>query len=425
MLLPMSVISVHAAEELVFPVTETTGKWGTSKAAPGHDGGAHQWSSEKGATFKIALDIPQDGNYELYFWKSVHSNTTDNMPISLTRGDKTETISIINQKTGETGWELIGIFDFKKGTDSFVSGENIKPTARVSGIKLVETKKPVTEIVLKQPEEQPKEPENTEEPEEDLSKKVVIQRETVGEPSEDGGLIFPISEAIGDWKTSASVLGYDGSPHYWSFTPGASFKIDIHAPEAGNYEVFFWNCVHENSSNKLQLTLSYAEGKTVKLPMLNQKDGESGWVSMGVYAFDGKDGEGISKKVDSGQHRISGAKIVKTDKPLTEITVDVPLTTDAEASPGFEFDNTMWGWSGSLSGPMNKYPGSLWTTKQGATAIYNPDITAVGDVRISVYKLWYKGGNDTNVRYDVHHNGQVDTFYLDTAAGTGDEWIGC
>ena len=420
--LSTDVVGIPDGDGIIFPISEAKGTWSTSKTIPGYDGGKHYYSYNKGSSFKIGIDVPEAGNYEVYYWKPVHSNSIPNMSLELTHNGKTEFVKEIDLTSGETGWESVGVFNFDDVNESYLGKVIDKSNYRVSAVRLVKTDKAVTEFAA--PVEQPKEEaKKEEEVEEDITKKVVIQRETVGEPSEDGGLIFPISEAIGDWKTSNIALGYDGKPHYWSFTPGSTFKIDIHAPEAGNYEVFFWNCVHENSLNKLQLTLSYAEGKTVKLPLLNQKDGESGWVSMGVYAFDGKDGEGIYKKVDSGQHRISGAKIVKTDKPLTEITVDVPLTTDAEASPGFEFDNTMWGWSGSLSGPMNKYPGSLWTTKQGATAIYNPDIHAVGDVRISVYKLWYKGGNDTNVRYDVHHNGQVETFYIDTAAGTGDEWI--
>ncbi|MBQ2967172.1 MAG: S-layer homology domain-containing protein [Clostridia bacterium] len=592
-----SVMAVSAEEELIFPVSETTGKWGTSSAAPGYDGGKHQWSSEKGATFKIALEIPKAGNYELFFWKSVHENTSNEMPLYLTRNGKTEQIANINQKTGETGWASIGIFDFDGKSEAYVSGEVTKPTARVNAVKLEETTKPVTEIVIEMPEEtetpaeetveepeitnetiylsqevkgipdgdgiifplseakgkwnasktvpgydgdkhyytyskgasfkigidvpeagnyevfywkpvhsnsspamalslthngktenvkpvdlttgetgwesvgvfhfddvneaylgavieksnyrasavrlvktdkevtefadapaqeeKPAEPEEKPEITEDT---VYLSREVVAIPSEDGGYIFPLSEAKGKWAKTSSSPGYDGKGHYYSSTPGASFKMGIDVPEAGNYEVFLWNPVHTSASKKLTLQLNH-NGKKEPVKTISQTEGEPGWVSLGVFNFDDVNEAYVGQIIESGMHRLSAVKLIKTDKEITTFEVEAPVVIDVEPYPGFSYPEyndageKWWGWSGSLAGPIKNYPGSLWTTKQGATCKYDPDITAVGNVRVTVYKLWYKGGNDTNVRYDVHHNGEVDTFYIDTAAGGGDEWI--
>ena len=314
MLLPMAVISVSAAEELVFPVSETTGKWGTLKAAPGYDGGAHKWSSEKGATFKFALDIPKDGNYELYFWKSVHENTTNNMPINLTRGDKTETISIINQKTGESGWELIGVFDFKKGNGSFVSGEVIKPTARISGVKLVETNKAVTEIVLVNPYEATEEKPAEEKPE--ITDDTVYFSQEVKGITDGEGIIFPLSEAKGTWAKSATIPGYDGKAHFYSYNKGSSFKIGIDVPEAGNYELYYWKSVHTNSNSSMQLELTH-NGKTELVKAIDLTTGETGWESVGVFNFDDVNEAYLGKVIDKSNYRVSAVKIVKTDKEAT------------------------------------------------------------------------------------------------------------
>lgn len=594
MLLPC-LITVSAAEELIFPVSETTGDWGTSSAVPGHDSNKHQWSSKKGATFKIALEIPKAGNYEVFYWMCVHENTTNEMPLYLTRNGKTEQISNINQKVGESGWKSLGVFDFDGKSEAYISGEVTKPTARVSGVKLEPTTKAVTEIVIEMPEEEPKtedvakeEPEITadtvylsaevkgipsddgglifpvselkgkwsasktvpgydgdkhyytytkgasfkigidvpeagnyelfywksvhtnsnpamtldlthngkteftktfdlttgetgwesigvfnfddvneaylskvidksnyrvsavkiiktdkdvttfetpvveetkkEEPAEITEDTVYLSNEVVAIPSDDGGFIFPLSEAKGKWAKTSSAPGYDGKGHYYSSTPGASFKIGIDVPEAGNYEVFFWNPVHASASKKLTLQLNH-NGTKEPVKTINQTEGEAGWVSVGVFNFDDVNEAYVGQIIESGMHRLSAVKLIKTDKEITTFQVEAPLVIDVEPYPGFSYPEyndageKWWGWSGSLPGPIKRYPGSLWTTKQGATCKYDPDITAVGNVRITIYKLWYKGGNDTNVRYDVHHNGEVDTFYIDTAAGGGDEWI--
>ncbi len=421
-------ITAASGKELLFPVTETEGKWGESSAAPGYDGGKHQWSSEKGATFKIALNIPKAGNYEVFYWMAVHENTTNEMPLYLTRNGKTEQIANINQKTGETGWKSFGVFDFDGKSEAYISGEVTKPTARVSGVKLEATTKPVTEIVIEMPEETVPTEETPKEEPEITEDTVYLSAEVKGMPSDDGGLIFPISEAKGKWNSSKTVLGYDGDNHYYTYSRGASFKIGIDVPEAGNYELYYWKCVHENSSNAMTLKLTH-NGTTEAVKTIDLTNGETGWESVGVFNFDDQSEAFLGQVIESGMHRVSAVKIVKTDKEITKFEPEAPLVIDVEPYPGFyypEYDDNgeeWWGWSGSLPGPVKNYPGSLWTTKQGATCTYEPDITAVGNVRISIYKLWYKSGNDTHVRYDVHHNGEVETFYIDTAAGSGDEWI--
>ena len=142
-------VAVMAEEaELIFPITGVEGKWSVSSAAPGYDGGKHQWSSSKSSTFKADLDIPKAGNYEVFFWNCVHENSTDTLEVSLTRNGKSEIVYVVNQRAGETGWLSLGVFDFDGKSEAYVSGEVTKPTARINAVKIVTTTKAVTEIVL-------------------------------------------------------------------------------------------------------------------------------------------------------------------------------------------------------------------------------------------------------------------------------------
>ena len=147
MILSTGFVQIASAEdnELIFSITEETGEWGNSKATPGHAGESHRWSSEKGATFKIALPVPA-GKYEVFFWKCVHTKSTDSLPLELTRNGKTEIVANLDLTTGDTGWISLGVFEFDGTSEAYISATLKKPNFRISGAKLVPTDK--TETVI-------------------------------------------------------------------------------------------------------------------------------------------------------------------------------------------------------------------------------------------------------------------------------------
>ena len=74
-----------------------------------------------------------------------------------------------------------------------------------------------------------------------------------------------------------------------------------------------------------------------------------------------------------------------------------------------------WEWTlTGLRSPMELYPDTLWASgKSGAYALYEPQITAVGKVRISAYIIGFDNWQDTNAEYEIRYSGGVDKIYVD------------
>ena len=86
-----------------------------------------------------------------------------------------------------------------------------------------------------------------------------------------------------------------------------------------------------------------------------------------------------------------------------------------------------WEWTlTGLNSPMELYPDTLWASgKSGASAKYEPQITAVGRVRISAYMIGYDNWQDTNIEYVIHYSKGVDKIYVDLSKyKTGEsQWL--
>ncbi|MBR3941771.1 MAG: S-layer homology domain-containing protein, partial [Clostridia bacterium] len=107
--------------------------------------------------------------------------------------------------------------------------------------------------------------------------------------------------------------------------------------------------------------------------------------------------------------------------PLTAFaateTIDDPLS-------GYVSVKGNWIFSSRLKGPMADAPHSMWIAGAGneATVTYYPGITEESNVRVKLYLLYWNKYQTTDVLYEVHHNGKVDSFHIDLSAVTEDGW---
>ena len=268
-----------------------------------------------------------------------------------------------------------------------------------------------------------------------------------------GEVIIPFADAEtdGEYKPSTVVKGYDGGAHYWG-SKAVTYKLeDI---KKGRYELFFWVCPHPVCKDKLEFEILHA-GETAKAVVYQSTDEgetvEPGWVSLGVYEFSG-DGTECVKMADAGSTtRQSALKYAPTKKDVTvaepepepEVKEEdisgegVPVIGEKKPDPTSKLKDIEvlpagkcswegdWKFSSAVSGPMVEYPQSMWIAGVGeeATVTYNPRIEAVGDVNVFVYLLWWHENQNPQVKYEVHHNGKVDTVMLDPTTLTESSWV--
>ncbi len=260
----------------------------------------------------------------------------------------------------------------------------------------------------------------------------------------EGEIIIPVTETLGNWGESATLKNYDGTPHKWTSTNGASMTFQVTDVKAGKYEVFYWTLPHQN--NKSYIDFIVAHNGKQDVARIHQKldadeTAEPGWVSMGVYDFAGNGDEKVHYTlVDGSNIRATSIKLVPSTKDVTVNSFTEPekqpepekeeakstLRNDIDVEPqGSCYYGTEWGESGSVTGPMVKYPKTLWVANgdKAITLDYKPQLSAVGDVRVSVYLLYWSENQNPQVKYEVYHNGKVDTVVLDPTSITESQWV--
>ena len=252
------------------------------------------------------------------------------------------------------------------------------------------------------------------------------------------------AEKTGTWTKSSAIKNYDGGPNYFSdgestikFKPEKKLK-------AGNYELFFWVPFHQNNVDKLDMKVFHngKESSTFVYPKLDKGEtADPGWVSLGVFDFAGIDDEYVFLEATVKNTRATAIKFAPTDKEALGKT-SASIKDDDEKKEANFGDATLphvvpndpsgfckyvgdWAFSGRVPGPMEKAPSSLWIGNAGAETYveYNPDIMNSGQVRVSVFLLYWQTGHVDDVKYEVYHNGKVDEFHLNPAALTENEWI--
>ena len=254
----------------------------------------------------------------------------------------------------------------------------------------------------------------------------------------DGEIIIPVTETEGTWKESTAVPNYNGGAHIWSNTKGDTLIYKIKGIMKGNYEVYNWVLPHKYNSEKMNFVISH-NGKTSEASVYQKLSDEEtvdpGWVSMGVFDFAGDSKEKITHVCTGGNSRATAIKLVPTkmgvdaneSEPPKSETPDVQSQTisiDVEPS-GECYYNGSWRYSTSALGPMTKAAPSIQIAAGDveASVTYKPLINAFGDVRISVYMLYWKENQVEDVAYEVYHNGKKDVFHLNPASYAESQWV--
>ena len=410
---------------------EKVGAWNKSKAVMNYDGNPSWFAdpAKEGEEIPTIKFKPEKelkaGNYELYFWVPFHSANVEKLDMTVFHNEK-ESFAFVypkidKEETAEPGWVSLGVFDFAGNGDEYVYIAAVERNTRVTAVKFVPTDK--------------------------ASASSAVKGETI--------VSVENAEKTGNWSKSKSVLNYNGSASWFAdpakegdVTPTIKFKPEKKLKE-GNYELYYWTPFHEGNVEKLDMTVFHngKESSTYVRPKLNKGEtAEPKWVSLGVFDFAGNGDEYVYLETVARNTRATAVKFVPTDKEALGKTTDDDAekkeTVDEEETETDFGDASLphvvkndpsgfckyvgdWFYSSRVMGPMEKAPNSLWIESGGPEtyAEYNPNILHSGQVRVSVYLLYWPSGHVDDVKYTVHHNGKVDEFHLNPAALTQNEWI--
>ena len=278
-------------------------------------------------------------------------------------------------------------------------------------------------------------------------------KQTLVNETFDGEIIVSHTDAekTGEWNGATSLLNYDGTRTAYA-SSDASVTFTPAGLKKGNYEVFYWIPLHKQNGPQQNFVVNHNGKATETFIYTKLDDGEepvSGWISLGVFDFAGTGTENLYMEAKGPNYRASAAKFVPTTKATAYVEVESPkeetkeepkeeakeepkkevavkLADSIDAEPG-GFCEYVGGWkySGSLTGPMTKAPYSLWAAGANSETYVNyyPYVLADCNVRVSVYLLYWSGGQTTDVKYEVHHNGKVDEFHVDLTSISESQWL--
>ena len=255
----------------------------------------------------------------------------------------------------------------------------------------------------------------------------------------DGEIIIPVTETTGTWKKSDAIPNYDGGGHIWSNTKGDTLLYKIEGIASGNYEVYNWVLPHKNNARSIDFVITH-NGKTSEASVYQKLlDGETvapGWVSLGVFDFAGSGNENVFHTCPGSNVRATAIKLVPVTKEAVEEKAEEEVKTDVPESgaaknlinvepSGLCIWEGSWKHSTATVSPLVNYPEHLWVAGDVSDAFvtYYPLIEAVGDVRISIYQLYWHENQTNDIKYEVHHNGKVDEFHLNPQDITENQWI--
>lgn len=265
----------------------------------------------------------------------------------------------------------------------------------------------------------------------------------------DGEIIILPTSMDGEWKDSG-LKNYDGGKTKYTTGKGDTVTYEVKDIKAGNYEVYYWIIpVKQDSANGFDVVVNN-NGKSGAVNLKTRiEDGETvpaGWALVGVFDFAGTGDESVVGKSLGGNTRATAVKIAPTTKEITVVENVKPAGGDKKDEPTTSTERVEgeglpmsievdpqgrciyagpWAFSTSVLGPMTKAPNTLWVAENPNADVYvtyEPQITSVGQVRISVFVPYWAKNQTSDIKYEVYHNGTMDEFHVNPASKTEAVW---
>jgi dienelactone hydrolase len=290
--------------------TQSAGIWTRSGAGGDQKYGIdyfHDGNSDKGnKTFTYSIDVPGEGEYQLFMYWFAYSNRASNTKVEIHDGTNVTTIEV-NQQINGGKWNSLGVFTISDHVDVVISNEGTNGYVVADAVRIIN----VSDIIEDPTPAPAPEPVNS----------LIIDNTNSGFSCSGS---WVTSVAGGDLKHEINYV-HDGNSQ--KGLKSAAFSSN---ELTGDYEVFIKYFPYSNRASNTPVTIHDNAGPTTLY--LNQRTRSSEWVSLGSYTFNGSGSVSVSnagtdgyvvadairfEKVPEGSIRKSAsAKEVKTE--LTE-----------------------------------------------------------------------------------------------------------
>ncbi|MFV1952127.1 MAG: beta-propeller domain-containing protein, partial [Nitrospinota bacterium] len=323
------------------------------------------------------------GNYEVFVWYPVYSGLASNAPFTINHADISDTL-VVDQGINGGQWMSLGIYEFvNDGTENITLSDKADTWVVADAVKFEPTDLP--------PSTPPTLP-----------------------PSD--GIIDNTDEGFrveGRWPSSTRAPNFFGEDFQYH-AAGDGSDTAAWRPElvngAGSYEIFVWYPVYSGLATDAEYIINHANGSDRIL--IDQSINGASWISLGVYEFTNKCGEGITL----------------TDNANSWVAADAVRF----APPDGIVDNADYGFS--LVGVWKRYNAAPGISGYGKDLRYHAPgdatDTAAWEAELvdgaGFYEvfIWYPVSSHlaTNAPYTINHAGGSYTVRVDQSVNGG-HWV--
>ncbi|MEO1526977.1 MAG: choice-of-anchor Q domain-containing protein [Planctomycetota bacterium] len=323
---------------------------------PGFADSVSRFSSDPDATVTYSFADITPGFYRVTFFSVRHPNSTPEARLDIVHNGRTDS-EIINQQLGSSGIVDLGVHEFSgDGTEEIVLS-NVAGTGNLRADAVTLTPVP-TPVIF-----------------------------DVDDPEYSEATPF----------STSSISGFNGTSSRFSRSDDAQATYDLSGIEPGFYEVSVFVVTHPNSTTAAEYTVHHAGA--ARRTTIDQSTGLAGYVSLGVFEFDGTGTQFIDvQKAAPG--------ILRTDAAiLSPVVQSIDNDSSRYSEDQGEFRTS--------SLPGHQGTESRFSRSPDAQVTYRPSFLAPGNYRVEYFNI-RNGGNTNALSVEILHEGRSDVVIVDS-----------
>eukprot|EP00300_Choanocystis_sp_HF-7_P011776 c17609_g1_i1.p1 GENE.c17609_g1_i1~~c17609_g1_i1.p1 ORF type:complete len:1085 (+),score=192.68 c17609_g1_i1:255-3257(+) len=334
---------------------------------------------------RVLFQVPALAIYEVSLWVFPEPSFDDQIPISISDGEKVILVNFSLTNVTSAGFRRVGFFSFDPtresfvaiaaaGTSNFVPADAIRFQLAFSVVEMA------------------------------VGDQLVID---VNSPVDE-----PLVGITGNWQLVQGVSTAQSGDFLTGTAAAKSKSVEIIMPAStGEYEVEIWHPVLSNGDRRVPISISTGAGTPTTL-LLDMATRPGQWISLGSFLFSGRFGSvTISTDGTSGSVAADAIRITRQSQTLVSITQDAPYVVDSSSASQIR---VVGPWSRRQNPRANGGEDLLGTASRGASKVVFDLPLPPGRFAVDVFA---DGLSLADERVPISVNGVVKRINMKTAKG--------